>query len=164
MHPPVPKSEGGIAGIMEKWREQYNFMRNYQEGWKLPDPFLKAAMRSIMVGAAREYWEQLEDKKLDPEELVDRAFEYASRKRLDVKKLDPDYMDVSAVQPQESTNYPAQNYNLNASWGTSNYSSDQSSIMEVIGKFVDEISAIGKGKGKGKGNWNYKGKGKGKGA
>ena len=27
MHPPVPKTEGEIAAIIDKWRDQYNFAR-----------------------------------------------------------------------------------------------------------------------------------------
>ena len=35
MSPPVPKTEGEIAATIDKWREQYNFVKNYQPGWSL---------------------------------------------------------------------------------------------------------------------------------
>ena len=97
MHPPVPKTEGEIATIIDKWREQYDFMRNYDSHWNLPSPFVRAALKSMMIGNAREYFEQLVDKPMPDQELIEKAFDYAQRKRLDHKKLDPDHMDVGAI-------------------------------------------------------------------
>ena len=97
MSPTVPKTEGEIASTIDKWREQYNFVKNYQPGWSLPSPFLRAALRAMMIGNAREYYEQLMEQELSDEQLIEKAFDYATRKRLDHKKLDPDHMDVSGV-------------------------------------------------------------------
>ena len=118
MHPPVPKTEGEIASIIDKWRDQYNFVRNYQKDWVLPSPFLRAALRSIMIGNAREYYEQLIDQSISDSELIERAFEYATRKRLDHKKLDADHMDVSGVgnctHEHHQHNYDMTNYDTSA--------------------------------------------------
>ena len=61
MSPTIAKTEIEIAGIIDKWREQYKFMRDFDENWKLPTPFVRAVLRSIMIGSAREYWERLQD-------------------------------------------------------------------------------------------------------
>ena len=51
----------------------------------------------MMIGDAREYYEQLMEQSLTDDQLIEKAFDYATRKRLDHKKLDPDHMDVSGV-------------------------------------------------------------------
>ena len=79
MHPPVPKTEGEIAAIIDKWREQYEFVKNYASNLSLPSPFLRAALKSMMIGNAREYFEQLVDKEMNDQELIERAFDYATR-------------------------------------------------------------------------------------
>ena len=54
----------------------------------------------MMIGNAREYYEQLVEQHLTDDQLTEKAFDYATRKRLDHKKLDPDHMDVSGVNKQ----------------------------------------------------------------
>ena len=97
MQPPIPKTEGEIAGIIDKWREQRTFVQNYDSKWSLPSPFMKAIIRSMMIGTAREYFEQLQDKAITDDDLIEKCFEYGTRKRLDNKKSDPDHMDISEL-------------------------------------------------------------------
>ena len=51
----------------------------------------------MMIGNAREYYEQLVGKYISGEQLIEMSFDYATRKRLDNKKLDPDHMDIGVV-------------------------------------------------------------------
>ena len=155
MHPPVPKTEGEIASIIDKWREQYDFVKNYQDDWNLPSPFLRAALRSIMVGNAREYYEQLVDRSLSDDELIEHSFEYATRKRLDHKKLDPDHMDVSGIndcEHQVACKHTSVNYlGTQSQQGEQLENAQLEGLLQRAQQLQDEINAIGKGKGKGKG-------------
>ena len=50
LNPTIPKTESEIAGIIDKWREQYKFMRDFEENWQLPAPFVRSVLRSITIG------------------------------------------------------------------------------------------------------------------
>ena len=153
VNPPIPKSEGDIAAIMDKWKEQYNYMRKYDSQYQLPQPIVEAILRKIMIGQAREYYELLLDKKHTADELIDLVIEYASRKRLDAKKLDPDSMEVGSINMV--SNYSGGTSTQDNSYyhheaEASNYSEDQIT-WDKVNKLQDEINALTKGKGKGKG-------------
>ena len=60
--PPIPKSEADFATIMDKWRENYNYMRKFNKHFVMPRAFIEASLRKIMVGTAKEYWEHIVDK------------------------------------------------------------------------------------------------------
>ena len=74
-----------------------------------------------MIGTAREYYEQLQEKYAEDqtEQLIEACFDYATRKRLDAKKLDPNHMDIGQVSGH---NYSAPNLHNSGSGFCSNYS------------------------------------------
>ena len=120
MHPLVPKTEGETARIIDNVREQYSGVQNYDPDWTLPKLFFRAVLISTMTGAVREYYEQLCDKsEVSNEELIERSFEYATRKRLDHKKLDPDHMDVSGISGSGNSKHSGSANSFLRPWGQS---------------------------------------------
>ena len=102
-----------------------------------------------MIGNAREYYEQLVDQSITDSELIERAFEYATRKRLDHKKLDADHMDVSGVGNCTHDHQHHHNYDGNQYYNhdTTNYdTNDYDKLLAAASQLTEQINAIGKGK------------------
>ena len=156
MNPTIPKSEEGIADSIDRWKEQIRVFDTLGSEYSLPSAFKETALRQLMIGKARDYYDSLDASKMEIDELLAKCYEYANRKRLDHRsKTDP--MDVGEVgDTNDESNYPGEAGD-SADW--SNWSGDWSSEIDAIGK------GKGKGEGKGKGNCkgNYHPEGKGKG-
>ena len=104
MAPGEPKNEESIADAIDKWKEQLRILENMGDEYKLAEVYKKVALRQIMVGKAREYYDQVEDGKISIEELLDKCYDYATKKRLDNKKFDPDSMDIGNINEDQKDN------------------------------------------------------------
>ena len=101
MNPTVPKSEEAIADAIDKWKEQIRIMDAMGAEYALPAAFKKTALRQLMIGKAKDYYDNLEATKPDIDELIAKCYEYANKKRRDGKKSAPNAMDVGNVNEAE---------------------------------------------------------------
>ena len=97
MSPAEPKSEAAIADAIDKWREQMRVLEGLGPQYKLADPFKRTALRQLMMGKAKDHFDQLDPDNMTVEELITKCYDYATKKRLDSKKLGPDDMDVGEL-------------------------------------------------------------------
>ena len=152
MAPAAPKSEGEMAEALDKWLEGLKYLGKHK-GYDLPVRLKVTAMKNLMVGRAKDSYEDWVESKIKSEsedewkDLVNKVQDYATRRRLEAQLAkNKDSMDIGEVdengygQWEESWDpWAAQGSNQEQPW---------------------DIDALGKGKAMGKG---AKGKGKGKG-
>ena len=103
MTPTPPKTEGDIADSIDKWLETMRSLEEMKDEYKLSDPFKITALKIMMVGRAREHFEQIELKEgADYSKVLSQCKEYATRRRLEanMKRGTGDAMDVGAVEQQ----------------------------------------------------------------
>ena len=164
MHPKPPKEEGDIADALDKWVELERALSNHK-GYGLAVQYKMVALESLMVGKAKDQfdtWKETMEGSESEEsfrKLVNKAREYATKKRLEsnMKKGIP--MDIGAVNESQWENegwpyWEGQEYEENWEEGPECHSHGYDGNE-------DEINALGKGKAKGKGKGGFKGKGKG---
>ena len=115
----------------------------------MPQSFKKIALKSLMVGRAREFFETMEETGIVAfDKLLGKSKEYAAKRRLEANvKKNGSAMDVDGVDGESGE----WQWEDDGSWWTEG---DQQ---------WDELGAVGKGKAMGKGYKGFKGKGKGKG-
>ena len=112
MTPTPPKNEEGIALALDKWITQMEEIERHGDSHKLADVYKMAALKSIMVGKARDYFDTVEDKDFDT--ALIKCKEYAVKKRLEGEsKKGGDPMDCDRVENQEGEEQeePAENGN-----------------------------------------------------
>ena len=97
MTPTAPKNEADIAAAIDRWCTQLEAIERHGKCHQLADVYKVAALKSMMIGKARDYFETLEDMKFD--DVLKKCKDYSVRKRLEhaAKKNDND-MDLDNVQ------------------------------------------------------------------
>jgi len=84
MTPTPPKTEGDIADSIDKWLETMRSLDEMKDEYKLSDPFKITALKIMMVGRAREHFEQIElNEGADYSKVLNQCKEYATRRRLE---------------------------------------------------------------------------------
>ena len=81
MTPTPPKNESEIASSIDKWCTQLEAIERHGESHQLADVYKVAALKSLMIGKAKDYFETVDDKKFD--EILRKCKEYSVRKRLE---------------------------------------------------------------------------------
>ena len=137
MHPSPPKREEEVAGALERWAEQVKFIEKHGAQYKLNTVFKYAALKMILVGDIKRYYEAYLEShvKVKPDEDdfdrdLKQVLEFAVKKRLEDRRTH-DPMDVGHVDDQSHQHdHEEEGSCSNDHWG---------------------VDAVGKGKGKGKG-------------
>ena len=88
MTPTPPKSEENIADNIDKWEDQVRMLEEINREYALNDVFKRTALRSLMVGKAKDHFEMLEAENKTFAEILGRC------KRLRGEK------EVGSEQPQ----------------------------------------------------------------
>ena len=142
---PIPaKKEEDIADSIDKWLEQLRAVEEMGDQYIMQPVFKIAALKSLMIGRAKDYFETIEDKVTDFKQLLEECKEYAIRRKLDANmKKGIETMDVDNVGGEETEKWDEEEDNW---WGW-NWDTDNQG----------EIAAVGKGKSMGKGWKRWKG-------
>ncbi len=103
MSPTPPKSEADMAEAVDKWIESERVLASHK-GYNLDQRLKVTALKMLMVGRARDHFEQWEvdydpDKEGSWRILVNKVQEYATRRRLEanIAKGKGNAMDVDGV-------------------------------------------------------------------
>ena len=67
----------------------------------MPVQAKKTALRVIMTGRAKDYYDRVEEDKLSFDDLVSKCYDYATKKRLDGKKNGSSPMDLDGLNEKE---------------------------------------------------------------
>ena len=85
MTPTPPKKEEDIADAIAKWNEQCKAVEEMGASHILPETFRKIALKSLMIGRGKEYYETMEETAgTKYEYLLKKCKEYAAVKSKDV--------------------------------------------------------------------------------
>jgi D-3-phosphoglycerate dehydrogenase len=103
MAPVPPKSEGELADAVEKWLEGLRLIGNHK-GYEMSYRLRVTALKMIMIGKAKDHFEQWEEELRDDTEdnwkkLLGKVQDYATRRRLEANyaKTKGDPMDITEI-------------------------------------------------------------------
>ena len=84
MAPASPKQESEMADHIDIWPERMRILEEMRKEYELPGPFKITALRHLMVGKAKGYFEIVESRiPGDYERILPEIQEYANRRRLE---------------------------------------------------------------------------------
>ena len=101
MTPTPPKSEDNIADAIEKWEDQANSLKDINKEYELNDLFKRTALRTLMVGKAKDRYEMIDTENEPFVKLLRKCKEYAAIIRLEVNSRKDDPMDIGRIADQE---------------------------------------------------------------
>ena len=126
MTPASPKQESEIADHIDRWLERMRILEQMRKEYELPGPFKITALRHLMIGKAKEYFEIVESRNPgDYERILPEIQEYANRRRLEANlkhESKNDSMDVGNVDTHDHGQE------------CSSYWSDEANDMNAVGK------------------------------
>ena len=89
MHPDPPRREEELAEAIDQWLDKLKRLELHGKEYELPPVFKMNALRMLMTGKAKEYFDMWEADR-DPtdaaksyDELLNKVKDYARRKKLD---------------------------------------------------------------------------------